>query len=263
MFERHHNRQLYFNEQSYTTEKYVIPYINEVKKITAKTVVAEIGCGECGNLKPFLDIGCKVVGIDFDPVRIDLAKTFLQNHPNYSNVQLIAEDIYQTDSSKFPLFDVVILRDTIEHIPNQAQFIEFLKKFLKPDAVVFFGFPPWRMPFGGHQQLCNSWLKKAIYLHLLPRPVYLKILSLCGESPSTINDLNEIEKTKISIHRFHKIVNQSGFKIIKEDHFLFNPNYDIKFKIKPKKVLPIFRIPFFKDFYTMCLYSIIQLKANQ
>ncbi len=46
MQERHSNRERYFNEQSLTTEKYVIPYINTVFPVNLAMTVAEIGCGE-------------------------------------------------------------------------------------------------------------------------------------------------------------------------------------------------------------------------
>lgn len=53
MQERHSNRERYFKEQHLVTEKYVIPYINQVFQIDSTMTVAEIGCGEAGNLKPF------------------------------------------------------------------------------------------------------------------------------------------------------------------------------------------------------------------
>ena len=64
MQKRHADRQLYFNEQSITTQKYVIPFIEKHKPITADSHILEIGCGEGGNIKPFLDLGCQVTGID-------------------------------------------------------------------------------------------------------------------------------------------------------------------------------------------------------
>ena len=74
MDDRHLNREKYFQEQSYTTEKYVIPFINKLLPITSNLTIAEVGCGEGGNLKPFLDIGCKVVGIDLAENKISNAK---------------------------------------------------------------------------------------------------------------------------------------------------------------------------------------------
>ncbi|HPT44163.1 MAG TPA: hypothetical protein PLH52_09935 [Paludibacteraceae bacterium] len=57
MQKRHADRQNYFQEQILVTEKYVLPYIENTINISGEMTVAEIGCGEGGNLKPFLDLG--------------------------------------------------------------------------------------------------------------------------------------------------------------------------------------------------------------
>lgn len=49
MQERHKNRKFYFDEQSYTTSQYVIPYITKFKAIDSNTKVLEIGCGWSNN----------------------------------------------------------------------------------------------------------------------------------------------------------------------------------------------------------------------
>lgn len=92
MQERHSNRERYFNEQSITTEKYVIPYINTVFPVNPAMTVAEIGCGEAGNLKPFLDMGCKVFGIDIAPNKIENARQFYKESS--------PEGEYQPDSGR-------------------------------------------------------------------------------------------------------------------------------------------------------------------
>ncbi len=63
MQKRHLDRRAYFKEQARITEKYYIPYIQKyIKNISGK--VLEIGCGEGGNLLPFVRLGCEGVGVD-------------------------------------------------------------------------------------------------------------------------------------------------------------------------------------------------------
>ncbi|MCB0758777.1 MAG: hypothetical protein KDC01_09980, partial [Flavobacteriales bacterium] len=63
MQERHTNREKYFREQETTVRNHVLPFISEVLEVNEGCSVLEIGCGEGGNLKPFMDLGCKrVVG---------------------------------------------------------------------------------------------------------------------------------------------------------------------------------------------------------
>jgi len=258
MHQRHRDKWQYFNEQAYTTRKYVIPYIERHCKITQETTVLEIGCGEGGNLLPFLDFGCMVTGIDLSKGKIDKGNEFYSSHKNLSKLTLIADNIYnRNDLGKF---DVIILRDVIEHIPDQNFFMEYFKCFFHEKSIVFFGFPPWQNPFGGHQQVCQSrFLAKLPFFHIFPDPIYKKVLKLFGEKNETIKGLLEIKKTGISIERFESILEENKFKIIGKTLFFINPNYEVKFKIKPiKQIRVIAAIPWFRNFVTTCAYYVVQ-----
>ena len=178
MQERHKNRKIYFEEQGITTTQYVIPYLEEVMTIDSNTRVLEIGCGEGGNLLPFVERGCEVVGIDLNCPQIERAKQYIIEEKPGAKASLICEDIYDTDGEKLGRFDVIMMRDVIEHIPDQERFLSYLKTFVKKDGIIFFGFPPWQMPFGGHQQGCQSVLSKVPYFHLLPNPLYNGVLKM-------------------------------------------------------------------------------------
>lgn len=200
MQKRHSDKERYFKEQGYTTEKYVIPFLEKVVNINSNTKVLEIGCGEAGNLKPFLDRGCKCVGIDLNGGKIEKGKEFFASHPNFSNLELIVKDIY--DMTDFSVkYDIVMLRDVIEHIHNQDVFIRFMQNFMHKKSVVFFAFPPWQNPFGGHQQLCRSKIVSNLpYFHLLSVSLYKLILKVFAESEATIHELLEIKETGIRLY---------------------------------------------------------------
>jgi 2-polyprenyl-3-methyl-5-hydroxy-6-metoxy-1,4-benzoquinol methylase len=260
MQERHKNREKYFKEQVFTTQKYVIPYIMEVLSVDADTKVLEIGCGEGGNLQPFLDIGCTVTGVDILPHKIENGKIYYQSHPKKNNLTLIIKDIYDISNQTDFTFDLIIMRDTIEHIPDQEKFMHHVRHFLKPGGKIFFAFPPWRMPFGGHQQICqNKFLSMLPYFHILPAFMYKGILRLFGESEQTIEDLAEIKDTRLSVSRFHNILRKNGFGIEKETCYFINPNYEIKFGLKPRVLFPWLKIPFFMDFYTTAVYCVVRV----
>ncbi len=258
MQERHKNRKQYFDEQAYTTEKYVIPYIQKQYEITNASRILEIGCGEGGNLKPFLDRACSCVGIDLNEKQIENAKEFFKDHINVSKLELIFEDIYNVKRDF--KFDVIMLRDVIEHIHNQEKFMKFLTRFLSDNGIVFFAFPPWQNPFGGHQQICEGKLSKIPFLHLLPTSCYSSLLSKCGENKETIQELLEIKETGITIERFEKILKEN-YVIKKRDLFFINPNYEIKFNLKPRKVFSILQnIPYFRNYYTTVVYYLVMKK---
>jgi len=259
MQQRHKDRKQYFDEQVYTTEKYVIPFVNDFLPVTKDISVLEIGCGEGGNMQPFLDLGCEVVGIDLNKSQIENARTYFSTHPNNANLKLILRDIYEMRPDELGQFDLIIMRDVIEHIHNQEKFMAYVKQFLKPNGKFFLGFPPWYMPFGGHQQIAkHKYLSKIPFYHLLPMPIYNRLLKVAGEGDKVRNELLEIKETGISIERFRRILKTENYKIDKEVFYLFNPNYEIKFGINPKEQFGIFKvIPFVRNFVTSCCYYLI------
>ncbi|MDD2380405.1 MAG: class I SAM-dependent methyltransferase [Mariniphaga sp.] len=258
MQERHNNKERYFQEQSITTRKFVIPYLSDIIEVGPQTEVLEIGCAEAGNLIPFLDLGCKATGIDISCSRIELAREFFKNHPQNKNLHLICKDIYLSDLDG-KKFDIIMMRDVIEHIPDQKKFMNYVKKFLKPEGKFFLAFPPWQNPFGGHQQICqNRLLAKMPYFHLLPRPIYRFILNIAEPNKQRINELLFIKQTGISIDRFERIIQKENYTINKRTLYLINPNYETKFGIKPRKQNRIVTsIPWVRNFLTTAVYYVL------
>jgi len=261
MQDRHLDRQRYFNEQAYTTEKYVIPFMAPYLEITAQHRVLEVGCGEGGNLMPFLNRGCECVGVDLSAPQIARAREFFVAHPYQPQLQLLASDIYLLSPAGIGTFDFIFLRDVIEHIVDQDRFLAYIKQYLRPGGRLFLGFPPWQMPFGGHQQICTSkLLSKLPYFHLLPRALYRGLLQAFGESPGTIQELLYIKKTGISIERLRRLLRKNDFRTDREQLWLVNPNYEVKFGWPPRPQWDwLAAIPFLRNFVTSCGYYVVHV----
>jgi SAM-dependent methyltransferase len=257
MQKRHQNKSQYFNEQGLTSQKFVVPFISDLVKLDNNTKVLEIGCAEAGNLKPFVDLGCKATGIDISCSRIELANEFYKDHKNRKNLTLICEDIYKVNPDE--KYDLIVMRDVIEHIPNQEKFMAFVKNFLKPEGKFFLAFPPWQNPFGGHQQVCKSKILSLLpWFHLFPRSIYKLILKSFGEREDTIEGLLEIKDTGISIERFERILQKENYKTNKRVFYFINPNYQTKFGLKPRKqVKLISSIPWIRNFFTTAMYYVV------
>ena len=260
MFEFHADRKRYFDIQQLNSEKYLLPFIESNFTIRDGMRVLEIGCGEGGVLKPFLDKGAICVGVEFDKPRIENGEKWLSDDIEKGRLSFVIKDIYDTSvDSLGGKFDIIILKDVKEHIHGQSRLLARLKDFLNKDGIIFLGFPPWQMPFGGHQQLSQNSLSKIPYFHLFPRPIYKSILKLFKEKDHVVNDLLEIKDTGISIERFEKIVKKTNYKVVDKIHYLFNPIYEYKFNIKPKKQNKLVsKIPYLRDYFTTCVYYLIK-----
>jgi len=173
-------------------------------------------------------------------------------------IHFFSKDIYKIDIQQDlgGAFDVIVLKDVIEHIHDQAKLIAWMKNMLVPGGVVFFGFPPWQMPFGGHQQMCsNKWLSKLPYYHLLPSFMYRSILKKFNEP---VADLMEVRETGISIERFESIARKTGYNIVHKLLYLVNPIYEWKFGWKPRPQLPVIKnIPYIRNYVTTCAYYLL------
>lgn len=261
MFEFHADTKRYFEMQQLNAEKYVLPFIEQKFPIQPGYRVLEIGCGEAGVLLPFLKKQCIAVGVELHASRLIMANEMLKDYVAAGKIRFVAKDIYEVDIEKElgGKFDIIILKDVIEHIHNQPKLIATMKSFLNPNGCIFFGFPPWQMPFGGHQQMnSNKWLSKLPYYHLLPKRMYKWILKKYN---GPVEELLEIKDTGISIERFEKIAQQKKYTIINKTHFLINPIYQYKFGWKPRKQFWLIRhLPCIRNYLTTCVYYLITPK---
>jgi len=259
---QHSSLTVRFQQQIDNAQSYLIPFIEEVVPVKEGLRVMEIGCGEGGVLKPFMDRGCQVLGVDLSVGRIGLANEYLAEDIEAGKGTFVAKNVYDEDfrTAHQQEFDLILLKDTIEHIPDQEKFIPYILQFLKPSGRIFFGFPPWRMPFGGHQQVCKSKvLGFTPYFHLLPYPLYRGVLKAFGETARNVEALIEIKDTGISTHRFEKIIRENQLIVEHKKHFLFNPIYKYKFGVTPREQASwLTSIPHLRDFFTTAGWYIIK-----
>lgn len=264
MFEFHQDKRTYFDYQYRIAKEYILPFVKKHRSLPEGSKVLEIGCGEAGVLKAFLEEGCQCMGIELHEHRIELAKSFMPAPVASGQLQLIARNIYDINPEKELeyRFDLIILKDVIEHIPDQDRFMHFLQNFLAPEGVVFFAFPPWYMPFGGHQQICrNKYLSKLPYYHLLPTALYLQILRWGGENEKTVEDLREIKETGISIERFESILHKRQYRTLQRQIFLLNPIYQFKFGWAPRtQNVFLSNLPYIRDFFSTAVYYLVSKK---
>ncbi len=259
----HNDKLKYFGMQTTVTVEDVIPFLTKNGFNCIESRVLEIGCAEAGVLKGFIDNGAIGVGVELSESRVKDANKFMAEYAadgRFSIYNINIFDINSPDEFFGELFDLVVLKDVIEHIPNQEAFIVKLKEFLKPEGKIFFAYPPWYMPFGGHQQVCNNKILRILpWFHLLPKPLYKSILKLGKVPPEGLNELMELVDTGITIDRQYKILRTHNFKIIDEIYWFLNPIYQWKFNFKKRKVASLFtKIPYLRNFYTTAHYLLFK-----
>jgi 2-polyprenyl-3-methyl-5-hydroxy-6-metoxy-1,4-benzoquinol methylase len=261
-FEFHKDKETYINYQRENAKNYVIPFISRKLELSEDFRVMEIGCAEGGVLQAFINVGCHGTGVELMEGRYDAAKQLLKNEISSGKAALINKDIYDVDIDKeFPeRFDLIVLKDVIEHIHDQDKVLAKLRDFLKPNGHIFFGFPPWQMPFGGHQQIAkNKILSRLPYYHLLPMKLYRGILKSLGERTKVVDDLAEIKETGISIERFQRLLKKHNYSIQEKEFYLINPIYKYKFNLSARvQNNAIASIPYLRNYLTTCVYYLVR-----
>lgn len=261
MLEHHQNEKLRFDQQVENSRNYVLPFIETKKKINAQSKVLEVGCGEGGVMQAFLEKGAHCLGVDLDNQRLIWGADFLKKYCENGQLQFLFKNIYDQDfvDQYKGYFDLIILKDVIEHIPEQEKFIPHLVTLLKPEGKIFFGFPPWYMPYGGHQQLLTKKITSRLpYYHILPMPIYLGILKLFKEPQGWIDFMKETKETGISIERFERIIRKNNLKFEHKTWYLINPIYKYKFGLKARKQNWLFgAVPHLRNYLTTCVYYLI------
>ena len=265
MFEFHKDKARYFDYQYLTSKEYLIPFIEKDKKLDPESKILEIGCGEAGVLKAFYERGMHCKGIELSPSRIKHAKAFFEKLPKTGKIDFLVKNIFDIDTDKdlSYKFDIIILKDVIEHLPQKDKFLIHLKHFLAPGGMIFFGFPPWQMPYGGHQQITSHKLSKLPFIHLFPKAIYKVILKSTDQKEHTLTELLELKETGLSIGDFERLAKKHDYKIVRKKHFLINPIYQHKFGLKVREQWSLISaIPFIRNFLTSCAYYTIIPKSH-
>lgn len=263
MQKRHQDRLQYFNELAHTSKEFYIDYLCPFVGITSSTRILEIGCGEGGNLLPFAQAGCQVTGMDISNSRIEQARRFFDSYMvngAFLCCDFLKADVPQNENERF---DVIFVHDVIEHIepPFKASFISHIQYFLKDNGYVFFGFPAWQMPFGGHQQICRGLVSKLPYVHLLPNPVYRLLIKMSGNSEERVQEMMSIKRAQMTIEGFERLAQGIGFNITKRTLWFINPHYKQKFNLKPRVLWTwATRLPYIRNFYTTSAFYLLTFR---
>ena len=203
----------------------------------------------------FAEMGCEVTGIDLSAERIAQANSFFRA----LNVEatFCAIDFFEMECfDETDKYDIILVHDVIEHIEQKARFFNHIKQFVARNGIIFWGFPAWQMPFGGHQQICrNKFCSMLPFIHLLPKSIYGRVLSIFGESESCINELMNIKKCRMSIEKFERLIRESNHILIDRRLWLINPHYKQKFNLTPRKLYVLSHVKYVRNFFaTSCFY---------
>ena len=229
-----HDRLAYHEYQiqigDYYLQHFVKPYTKEKK-------ILDVGCGEGGVLTAFEKAGYNCTGLEYSSARVEYARE--KGSLDIKFIQGNIEEFFGDEK-----FDVIMMLDVIEHLDRKLQTLKNIKKILSSEGIVIISFPPFRSPFGGHQQVMKSFLKYVPYIHLVPETIYSWLLKKVERQNFESHFHNY--KTGITIKEFERLIHQVNFKIVNRKDYFVRPRQAFRFGLTIKQN----RIKFLREYLT-------------
>jgi len=260
----HRDATHYWQMQYRCAQEYVIPFLeNECHLELRGKNVLEIGCGEGGVIAAFYDHGCAAAGMDIAEARLQKARERAGADGKQRYIQFACVDILQPEQTAAwqRQFDLIVMKDVIEHLPGHREALIHIAKLLKPRGYLFFSFPPWYMPFGAHQQVFHSKLKIIPYTHLLPRVWFRALAQRFHEQKAVIDELVNLYDSRLSLAALNKLLREVPYEVVVKKLYLTNPMYKYKFGLPPiEQPALVAHLPVIRELITTVAYCTIQLK---
>ena len=213
--------------------------------------VLEIGCAEAGFIDELDHRGIKATGLELAEDRVAIAKRHNAKLKIYTG-DISDKKIVTTIGEQF---DLIVMRDVIEHIENRDDTFNNIKKLLKNNGYLYITFPPKFSAFAGHQQNGISLIRFIPYFHLLPN----KIIQLTGilfkENKKIVSAIISNYRIGLTVHAFENYCRHTNFTFIKKELFLFRPIFQLRFNMKARKISGF---PLIREFISLGCECLLQ-----
>ncbi len=244
------NDKYYWGYQYRLANEVLVPYLTQTGCFSQGMSVAEIGCAEGGVLSAFVEAGATgALGTDIAQVRLDKANDYTTRAG--LNIEYANHDIvYSEPPAKWrQMFDLVLLRDVIEHLDHTDIALRNIRRIIKPGGCLYVTFPPYHSAFGGHQHTVANKGGKIPFIHLLPDTIFHRLIAT--GRPNDIEEVKRLQKIKLTPKKFEFAAAKEGLQVVLKDFFLLRPVYKMKFGIPSFKISSLSFLPLVKNFLSL------------
>jgi SAM-dependent methyltransferase len=135
-------------------------------------------------------------------------------------------------------FDLVLMHDVLEHIPEYDRALDAVSRALVRDGHLFVSFPPYYSAFGGHQQLARGLARMAPFAHLLPAKLFFHLAKPGEQEYMTVEgayqDMLSVRRTRLTLTDAERAFSSAGFEVLERELFIVRPEYTIRYGLKPR-----------------------------
>jgi len=232
----------YFEYQRVVCRDVVIPWLQKRVRLEGLRV-GDFGAHHGGMVDALRESG--LVG---GAVGVELSEEVVASSPLVQDERFRLEvaDVLQLGADR-PDFDLVLLHDVLEHIPDYHPALEAIRSALASGGRVFISFPPYYSAFGGHQQYARGPARWAPFIHLLPARLFFR-LARTGEqeymtAEGAYEDMVSVRRTRLTLGDAERAFTSAGFEIAARELFLVRPEYTVRYGLKARPAGALGRLP--------------------
>jgi SAM-dependent methyltransferase len=236
----------YFEYQRRLCDEVVIPWLSPRLDLRGLEV-GDFGAHHGGMLDALRDSGLVASGIG-----LELSADVVASSPFVGDdrFRLEVADVTARDPDA-PTFDLVLMHDVLEHIPEYEGAVVAVAQALRPGGHLFVTFPPYYSPFGGHQHLAGNRARNVPFLHVLPRRLFFRLARPVANEYMTAEaaraDMASVRATRLTLRRAERAFARAGLELVDRDLFLLRPEYTVRYGVKSRRAGVLGRLPLVRE----------------
>jgi SAM-dependent methyltransferase len=238
--------QRYRRYQHVLGTKYLVPLLRAWGVNPDGKKLLEVGSGNGGCGVAFHEAGASVTALEIDERLVAVSREC--NAADGVGIEVHAGDIRDAGCPAFGNgpFDIVVMRDVIEHIDEPRATLANIRNNLSPEGVVFIIFPPYYSPYGAHQQILpkKKFLfipyNKLPYLQLLPDRIFTR---LTKDEDGATKEVRRLRSIRLTIRTFETVAADEELRVAHRKFFLSRPTFNIRYGLPVIGAGPIGLVP--------------------
>jgi len=232
----------YFEYQRLVCTDVVIPWL--AARIDLSTLeVGDFGAHQGGMLDALRESGL-VAGA----TGLELSAEVVESSPFVADERFRLEvaDVMSRDDDA-PTFDLVLMHDVLEHIPDYDAALRAVVRSLRPSGHLFISFPPYYSSFGGHQHLARGRARSLPFVHLLPSGLFFRVARPGANeymsAQGSREDMVSVRETKLTLGGAERAFGSAGLGVVDRQFFVIRPEHTVRYEIRTRDARALGRIP--------------------
>ncbi|MGE0200600.1 MAG: class I SAM-dependent methyltransferase [Candidatus Melainabacteria bacterium] len=253
----------YFDYEVTVARGILIPWLTAQGVDIRGKRIGDFGCHQGGVLEALRQAGAS------GGLGIELNADVVAQSPFHQDAafRLKAGDILALPEHPTPdqCFDVILLRDVLEHVPDTHSALAVAKRMLAPGGKIFISFPPYYSPFGGHQHEAGDWTRIVPYLHYLPDGLFYALLggadNVYMNREDALDDIRSVRHTRMTLGKAEAAFARAGLTIAGYTYYLLRPEFKVRYAIPALNAGVLGHVPFLREVWTMGVYYLLEAAA--